>query len=213
MLMKRLACLLTASAALSLCSTTYADITSAWWHDDGDGAIVCTDWTFSGQALTMKGNQYSSPGHMLAWVDTTDTVDPSLTLGNSINNDTTIPWIGYQVNVIMNVPFTFVPPGPSADNPPTSGGWYLANIWAPTLQTGGDYPGLYEGSLFFNGTAINIGDELDYLYTVKFSGSTHYTLTQEAFAYMTLVPEPGTLALLGMGGLMLALRVRRNRRS
>lgn len=151
---------------------------------------------------------------MLGWVDTTDTVDPTLTLGNSINNDSVIAWLGYQVNVIMNVPFTFAAPMPTADNPPTSD-WFLFDVVNPTLQASGPYAGQYEGSLFFNGgTPIGIGGELDYSYAIHFSGSTHYSFTEEAFAYETVVtevPEPSALALVGMGGLMLVLRLRRNR--
>jgi len=114
-------------------------------------------------------------------------------------------WLGYQVNVIMSVPFSFAAPGPTVSNPPTDD-WFVAGVVTPTLQGSGPYAGDYEGTLYFNsGTPVGIGGELDYLYSISFSGSTSYSFTQEAFAYETMVPEPGALALVGMGGLMLVL--------
>lgn len=210
--MKKYLCLLAATAVLTVCSTGNASITNAWWHDDGDGGMVCTNWGFSGGGtsagtLTMQGVQHSNPAHMLGWVDTTDTVDPTLTLGNSVNNDSGITWLGYQVNFIMNIPFTFYG-SPTVDNPPASD-WYLAGELAPTLQLNGTY----EGTLYYTGpTPVGIGDELDYGYGVHFAGSTHYTFTEEAFAYMTQVPEPSALVLAGMGGLMLIGRWSRKTR-
>jgi hypothetical protein len=203
--MKKLIYLLTSITALALCSTSNAAITNAWWGDDGDGMMVCTNWTYGGSSLQMWGTQTGNPGHMLGTVETSDTVDPTLTLANSVNNDSGIMWLGYQVNVIMSVPFTFTTPGPTVSNPPTDD-WFVAGVVAPTLQASGTYAGDYEGTLYFNGgTPIGIGGELDYLYSINFSGSTSYSFTQEAFAYQTMVPEPGALALAGMGGLMLVL--------
>lgn len=148
---------------------------------------------------------------MVGWVQTDSATDPTLTLANSVNNDTSISWIGYEVNLIMSGPFTFVG-SPSVDNPPDDD-WYLVGEEQPTLQATGPYAGDYEGTLYFNaGTPVGIGGELDYSYSIQFSGSTFYSFTEQAFAYETEVPEPGTLALMGMGGLMLALRQRRNRR-
>jgi hypothetical protein len=211
--MKQLICLLTAMSALAFSYTSKADITNAWWHADGDGELICTNWTYSGTTLNMWGTQYGSPAHMYGWVEATDAVDPTLTLGNSVNNDSGITWLGYQVNVIMSIPFTFTAPGPTVDNPPTSD-WYVANVWAPTLQVSGPWTGYYEGSIFLNaGTPVGTGGELDYLYSINFAGATSYSFTQEAFAYMVTVPEPSSLALVGMGALMFVLRRRRNRPS
>jgi hypothetical protein len=209
--MNRLVCFLTAMAAMAVCTTSNANITNAWWHPDGDSMIVCTNWTYSGSTLSMWGTQYGNPAHMLGWMDATDPLDPTLTLGNSVNNDSGLTWLGYQVNVIMSIPFSFTTPGPTVNNPPASD-WYIAGVVTPVLQVGGPYVGLYEGTLFFNaGTPVGIGDELDYLYSISFAGSTHYSFTQEAFAYETMVPEPSALVLGGLGGLMFALRLRRNR--
>lgn len=42
-------------ATFAFCSVSKADINSAWWHDDGDGALVCSNWSFSGGDLSMQG--------------------------------------------------------------------------------------------------------------------------------------------------------------
>jgi hypothetical protein len=209
--MKKLALLLAGVATFAIYTTSYASITNAWWNDDGDGMMVCTNWTYEGSTLNMWGTQYGSPAHMQGWADASDAIDPTLTLGNSVNNDTGVTWLGYQVNVIMSIPFTFTTPGPSVDNPPTSD-WFFAGGLPVTLQVSGPWAGYYEGTLYFNaGTPLAPGGELDYLYSINFAGSTHYSFTQEAFAYMTSIPEPGTFMLAGIGGLLLTLRLRRNR--
>ena len=218
---------LTVFALFACCSISRADITGAWWHDDGDYMIVCNTWNWNPatSALSMVGDQHGTPpepgpgipAHMLGWITTDTPDDPTLTLGSSIDNDTGGMWIGYQVNVVMSVPFSFVAPGPSVDNPAPDAApndnWFVAGVVAPTLQGAGPYAGLYEGTLEFSaGTPIGIGDELDFLYSIHFGGATSYAFTQEMIPVFSEVPEPGMLALAGMGGLMLALRLRRNGR-
>jgi hypothetical protein len=147
---------------------------------------------------------------MLGWAQTDTTADPTLYLGSSVDNDTGGMWIGYQVNVIMSVPFTFV--GTPGVSDPTST-WSLANT--PTVGPGsGPYPPTdYEGTIqYVGGTPLGIGQELDFNYAIHFAGSTDYTFTQEMIPMFSEVPEPGTLALAGMGGLALALRLRRSSR-
>lgn len=147
---------------------------------------------------------------MLGWVETTDPLDPTLTLSSAVENDTGQAWIGYQVNVIMSVPFTFTTPGPTVNNPSVDD-WFLASTVAPTLQVSGPYAGEYEGTYNFSaGTPVGIGDELDYLYSIHFSGAMSYTFTEEITPMMAPVPEPGTIALLTIGGLGFAMRLRRN---
>jgi hypothetical protein len=148
---------------------------------------------------------------MLGWVQTSDPTDPTLTLGSSVNNDSGQAWIGYQVNVIMSTPFTFVTPGPTVNNPPPND-WIVASVVAPTLQVGGNYNGDYLGTINYSGgTPVGIGDELDFLYSINFSGSSSYAFTQSVMPEIALVPEPGTITLLAIGGLGFAMRLRRNR--
>jgi hypothetical protein len=202
-----------AVATLICCSVGHASITNAWWNDDGDGALVCSGWSYSGNSLYMQGIEYSAttPGHMLGWVQTTDPTDPTLTLGSAVNNDSGQAWISYQVNVIMSTPFTFVAPGPTVNNPLND--WSVASVIAPTLQVGGNYNGDYLGTIdYAGGTPVGVGQELDYLYSIHFTGASSYTFTQESIPGVAPVPEPGTIALLAIGGLGFALRLRRNSR-
>ena len=149
-------------------------------------------------------------GHIL-----TDTpADPTLFLGSSVDNDTGGSWVGYQVNVVMSVAFTFSGT-PSVSTAPASG-WLLAGTpTTPTLQVGGPYNGLYEGTINFSdgGTPLAPGDELDFSYAVHFGSSLDSTVTQEMIPIFAEVPEPGTLGLAAMGSLALTLRLRRNSRA
>lgn len=218
--MKKQTFLLLAAASLLTCSAN-ASITNAWWQADGDGAIACDSWTWdatSQASLLMYGRQYGLPSqvgpgvaaHMLGWAQTTDELDPTLFLGSSVDNDTGGVWSGYKVNVIMSQAFTFSGT-PGVSNPDST--WNLAGIVAPTLQMSGPYAGKYEGTIdYAGGTPVGIGDELDFSYSIHFLGSTSYAFTQEMIPIFSEVPEPSTIVLAGMGGLALALRLRRNSR-
>ncbi len=194
---------------LGYCATSRANITDAWWNDDGDGAIVCSSWAFNNPDLTMTGNEYmAGAAHMLGWVNTDSALDPTLYLGSGVDNDTSFAWTGYLVNVVMAVPFTFSGT-PSVSSPLSD--WSVASVAAPTLQVGGLYIGKYEGTIdLTSGTPIGIGDELDFSYAIHFSSSTDYAFTQEMIPQG--VPEPGDLGLvtgLLFGGFELVKRLRK----
>lgn len=116
-----------------------------------------------------------------------------------MDNDTGFAWTGYHVNVIMSNPFTIVSGSPSVTS--SLGDWFVVNTLGPTLQVGGLYNGQYEATINLSeGTALAPGAELDFSYAIHFSGSTHYSFTQEMIP--TTVPEPSSLSLL-LGGLLL----------
>jgi hypothetical protein len=196
-------------AFLSFCAVSQANITDASWANDGDGAINCLQYgSLNNDTLSMYGDQFWAPGHMLGSI-TTDTIgDPTLYLGSAVDNDTTFAWTGYVVNVVMANPFTFVGAA-TVSNP--SADWSVAGVTAPALQVSGIYAGKYEGTIdFTDGTPLAIGDELDFQYAIHFSGSTDYSFTQE----MIPVPEPGMFNLAAMssclfGGVQLVKRLRR----
>jgi hypothetical protein len=209
--MKKRNLILAVLATLACCSVSKADITSAWWHADGDGDIVCNNWTFSGNALTMDGIQYAGPAHMVGGIDTDTPVDPTLVLNSAVDNDTGFAWNGYQVNVVMSVPFSIVPPLGDPSNPPFND-WILAGVVPVAFQVSGPWAGFYEGTLYYaGGTPIGVGGELDFTYGINFASSTHYLFTQEMIPSMVPVPEPSTFALLAIGGLGVLLRWNRRK--
>ena len=146
---------------------------------------------------------------MVGVVQASDPDDPSLFLGSGVNNDTLLPWIGYQVNLVMNVPFTYVL-APSVSTVPADS-WFVSSGPTPaTLQGPGPYAGLYESTFTFSaGTPLMPGDEIDFNYGIHFATSFDYVFTQEMIPLS--VPEPTALALVGLGGLMVARRLRRGR--
>ena len=88
-----------------------------------------------------------------------------------------------MVNVYMNTTFTISGGGVSSPS-----NWMTATT-QPSLIEGGQY----EGQLFFSaGTPVAVGSQLDFAYTISFSGAMSYSFTQE----MIPVPEPGTLDFL-----------------
>jgi hypothetical protein len=202
--MKRRDIILIVLATMLCCSTSRASITSASWWDDGDGALLCSDtsWNPGTGVLSMSGNQYWAPGHMLGTVKTDTEQDPTLTLATGINNDSSFAWTAFTVNVYMNNTFTLTNAAVTA---PVD--WTVVSV-SPVTYTGSNYVGTI---LFDTGTPIpndNVS-ELDFSYQLHFSGGTSYSFTQE----MIPVPEPSTVALVAMGGLLFArFTLRRGRK-
>jgi hypothetical protein len=143
---------------------------------------------------------------MVGTVTTTGGDDPTLILGSAIDNDTNFPWTDYHVNVYMQSnTFTIVKTGPLAPtvyNPPY-GDWTVSSVVEPSSElVSGPYAGYYEGTVnLLGGTPVAIGGELDFMYAIQFSGASQFAFTQEVIP--SQVPEPGTLSLVAMSGLLL----------
>ena len=217
--MKKQITLLVAVATLACCSISQASILDASWVSQNTANLTCTYlYPFANNTLDMDGVQYAGTAQMVATINTDTPADPTLTLSSAVNNDTAFAWNGYQVNVVMSVPFTIgpsvVPPvaAPTVGNPPVND-WTVAGVTPAAFQGSGPWAGFYEATVFYSaGTLVGIGGELDFTYQVNFASSTHYILTQEMIPSMVPVPEPSTLAVAAMGGLALALRLRRSSR-
>jgi hypothetical protein len=152
--------------------------------------------------MNVYGDQFGVTGSIIADVTTDSELDPTLTIGSFVDNDTSFAWTGYLVNVYMNTTFTL-----SGVTVSTPGDWGVVNVLQPVF-TGSNYVGTIQ---LDTGAPIAIGSQLGFSYSMIFSSATHYSFTQE----MTAVPEPGTLEFVTLGGLLLAAfplsRIRRRK--
>jgi len=204
--MKNLVILLTAAGIFAFCSNSQAQITDAWWDTPASGGpIWCTTQNYTGGILYWTGGQ-NAAASLTGRADLTG--DPTLTLTTTVNNATSFAWNSYQVQVILGGSFSFVPPGPSVTTPSD---W---TVTSATVAAGsGPYAGDYVGTLDLTaGTSIAIGDDLDFVYSINFA---NFSDTIEFTQIMTpsSVPEPSVLALLPMGGMLLAMLRRNGRKS
>jgi hypothetical protein len=200
--MEKRAIILIVLAGLMCCSISNATITNVVVASDGDGAIVCLASFDTVDSLSITGKQCWAPGHMLGDIYTTDAEDPTLKISNSIDNDTTnMPtWTDYHINVFMSSTFTITNAAVTSPND------WTVSVTQP-VSTNGSYMGTID---YYAGTAVPLGDTLDFGYWLKFSGAAQYSYTQE----MIPTPEPGTLGLVTISGLLLggfALARRRRR--
>jgi hypothetical protein len=187
-----------ATLFLAVLPSARATITDVTYAPDGTGAISCPIYYWPGtDNVNVYGTQYSAPGSIDFSVTTDTPTDPTLTLGNSIVNDTGFIWTGYEVQVTMAQTFTLS--AASVTVPPD---WTLGSI----TQPGAPVAGIYTGDIIFAaGTPIQPGSPLDFSYQLSFTGSVQFTET------LTPTPEPGTASLL-IGGLLLGGWVSRKRR-
>jgi hypothetical protein len=190
-------------AALSWASVGSATIIDEKCWDASDGALQNTTWVWdqTNYIMSISAGQ-TAPGEVQGWFTTDSSGDPTITLNNTINNDTSYAWTSYDVNVLMNQPFTLTSPVvyyPETTEP----GWTGTVTVSPAVPIGG---GEYEANAVFTGGApLQIGDVIDFGYQVSFTGSVNFT------QQLIPVPEPGTLVLLcgGLAGLVAVWRGRR----
>jgi hypothetical protein len=171
-----------------------ATVTNVACADDHDGAITCTNYAWGSDTLHIYGDQFWGPGHILGDFYTDSELDPTLTMANSIDNDTDFAWTDYHVNIFMSQSFTILTNSLSVYNDAV-GDW-TAQLTQQAASTGTNYMGIID---FYAGTALPIGDTLDFGYAIKFTGSTHYSFCEE----LVPTPEPSTLSLLVGGTLLL----------
>lgn len=195
--------LLAALLVSILAVSANASIMSWTSQSDGDGALVCNPRTYAwegGDTMNVYGDHVRmSPGHVLGEITTDTALDPSILLGNSIDNDTGVAWRAYHVNVIMSNPFTITPGSVILSSPSD---WTAALTSQPVLVGSN-----YVGQLDFTGpSALPAGGTLDFQYRIFFSGQTQYSYTQEMIP--AAVPEPASLGVLAIGAIGLLTRRR-----
>ncbi len=199
----KLKLLTTIAMVLTSVGLTRGDIIGWAAGADGDGAIVCSSsWDSGTSILTILGNQYWGPAHVGskplsndAYFQTDTDLDPTVTIRNSIDNDTGFSWNAYHINVYMNKSFSLSQP--TIYVPATSeSGWTGSITVSPATWNGSAYQAELD---FLGGTPIPDGGTLDFSYRMSFIGSVQYC--QEMIPVP--VPEPGTCTLLLCGLLSL----------
>jgi hypothetical protein len=188
-----------ATLYLTALPSARATVTGISYSPVGTGAISCPVYSWPGGTdVNIYGSQFSGPGSILFNVTTDSSGDPTLTLGNSINNDTGFAWTGYEVQVTMGQTFNLS--AASVTVPPD---WTVASV----MQPGAPVAGIYTGDIIFSaGTPVQPDSALDFSYQLSFTGSVQFTET------LTPTPEPGTAGLLVGGAFLLGGWVIRKRR-
>jgi len=174
-----------------------ASIIGAEAADDGDGAVVCVaTWDGDTSTMNVDGVQNWWPGHVLGTVTTDTELDPIMWVRNTITNSADVlplVWTDFHINLSMNKTYTFL----AATTLPS----WTANYTQPTYDSGtGKWIGQVDYVMGSGGSSVNVGDDGQFDYRISFLGSIAYC--QE----MIPTPEPGSLLLLSLGGLLIRRR-------
>jgi hypothetical protein len=189
-------------AFLAIPSLVNAKIIGWNCADDGDGAIVMGTPTWSEgdpceYTLSMSGVQNRYPAHVQGDFTTNSELDPKVLIDETVDNNTTFAWTGYQIDIGMTKTFTI-------SNIITPDGWEyeitqpVSGMPIPTGGTG--WLGTVDYYASNPSYAIAIGDEGEFGFKITFTGSVAFCTEQVP------TPEPATMTLLCIGALALTRR-------
>ncbi len=193
----------TAIVVVAACAcAAQASIVTWQCQDDGDGAIVMNSksWDSGTSTLQLVFQQKAYPGHISGNFGTDTELDPTVWMIESVDNSTGFDWTSYRIAIGMDKAFSIIgvvaPPDWTWAISPPAGGQPLPGD--PSPGTG------WVGTLdYYAGTPIAPGGTGQFGLVVQFTGSVAFSTEQVP------IPEPATLALLGLGGLALVRRRRR----
>src|SRR4051812_31545461 len=122
-------------AGFAFCSTSQANITNMVWNPGNAGGAVWSYYHLYDNIVTLHGAEHTTSGSMACQLFADSPLDPTLTLNNTLDNDSAFSWTGFHVEVTMDRIFTL---SAAAVNVP--GNWSATISQQPSL-VGGLYSG------------------------------------------------------------------------
>ena len=180
--MTRPALFATVAAVTIFCGIAQAGVTDFQCTFPNDPQEIYHTWTFDYQDLELTLAEAINGGgadHLMGSGEADG--DPTIHVVKSVENQTGVPWTGYELH-LSGAGVSFVPPTVSSH-------FLTSNLTANLIE-------------YFSPNPVPNGDTvvLDFYINVAEAGLFSFTLTQIP------IPEPATLGLLALGGLLLRRR-------